>query len=227
MRRIILAAAMALASAPSAHASVCTAHTGDHWYAILQKAFTTRADHGAAIELDTTTLTSGSPGSEFVDHEMWYGVNGNCTYWVEVGVIDGRGYAGETNQSIFWADNRANGLGFHEHYPAVAWSLGVYYQARVAWAGNNSWNVFFGGVHVGTSTHNYYGSSQRCLEAGIEASRVAASDHDAGHMTSWQRKDTNNVWYHDWNGATTWSHCPLDIDVTNNVTTEVLHGPNH
>jgi hypothetical protein len=228
MSRIPFAVVMAVAIGPSAHASVCTPHLANqHWYAQILKFNTARAQHGAAINLETTTLTSGSPAIAFVNHEMWYGVTGNCSYWVEVGVKDGMtDSALVVNQAVFWADNRSNGGGYHEHYPAVAWKLGAYYQLVVQWAGGYSWNVYFGGVHLGTSTNNPYGGVYRCLQAGIEATRVAASDHVGGHMYNWLRKDTNNVWYHGWDGGSYYSDCPADIDASNGVTTEVLHGPN-
>jgi hypothetical protein len=228
MKRILLIAVAVIA--PTADASVCTHHpAGRHWYAELQKTYTTRAEHGAAINIETTTLTSGSPVSELVSHEMWYGVTGGCEYWVEVGVKDGVAHdsVNPVHHQVFWADNRANGGGYHEHYPAVGWSLGAYYQVKVVWAGNNSWNAYFGGVFLGTSTNNYYGGVHRCLLAGLEASRAAATDHVGGHMFGWARKARNDVWYQDWDGKSLWSDCPADIDVSSdNVTTEVLHGPN-
>jgi hypothetical protein len=233
MQRIfsVLAVAVAVAAAggaSNAHASVCSPHpAGRHWYAEMQKTYTPRAEHGAAINIDTTSLTTGSPDSQLVTHEMWYGVTGGCEYWVEVGVLDGAALGvGSPRHAVFWADVRANG-GLHVHLPAVGWRLGAYYQVKVTWAGNNSWNVYFGGVFLGTSTNNYYGGVNRCLLAGLEASRAAATDHVGGHMFGWARKARNDVWYQDWDGKSLWSDCPADIDVTtSNVTTEVLHGPN-
>jgi hypothetical protein len=228
MKRIVFAALLAAAGAPSALASVCSPHASGHYYAIIDKFVTSRAEHGAAINLETTTLSSGAPGSQFVNHEMWYGVTGNCTFWVEVGEKDGiTAASGPVHHQIFWADNRANGLGYHEHFPAIAWNLGSYYQLRIAWVGNNSWNIYFGGVFVGTSTRNFNGGSSRCLEAGIEATRAASTDHVGGRMYGWQRKDRFDRWNHDWDGISLQSDCPADIDVNSSgVTTEVLHGPN-
>jgi hypothetical protein len=39
--------------------------------------------------------------------------------------------------------------------------------------------------------------TEHILKAGIEASRADASDHVAGHMYGWARKDDNDVWYQD------------------------------
>jgi hypothetical protein len=134
---------------------------------------------------------------------------------------------GTKHRAIFWADNRANGGGYHEHYPNVSWKLGSYYQVKVVWAGNNSWNAYFGGVFLGRSAANYYGGTGRCLVAGLESMSAAAIDHVSGHMFGWARKARNDVWYQDWDGKSFYSTCPADIDVSsNNVTTEVLHGPN-
>jgi hypothetical protein len=228
MKRILLVAVAAAAAAPSARASVCTPYQGGQWFASLHKENTSKAEHGAAINVDTTSLTSGSPGAQFVAHTLTYGVTGNCAYWVGVGVIDGTdGTSSPVRRAIFWADRRGNGGGYHEHFPAVSWRFGAYYQLKVVWAGNNSWNAYFGGVYLGTSTGNYYGGVNRCLVAGIDASRAFPSDHVGGHMFGWARKARNDVWYQDWDGKSLYSTCPADIDVSgNNVTTEVLHGPN-
>jgi hypothetical protein len=232
MKRILFAAVAAIAAGggtPTADASVCSPHPAGHkWYAVMQKVDTTRAEHGAAINIDTTSLTSGNPGSVYVDHEMFYGVTGDCTYYVAVGVTDGvTAGSGPAHHAVFWADNRGNGGGYHEHYPSVGWNLGSYYQVKVVWAGNNSWNAYFGGVFLGRSGANFYGGVGRCLVAGIEATRAAATDHVGGHMFGWARKARNDVWYQDWDGKYLWSYCPADIDVSsNNFTTEVLHGPN-
>jgi hypothetical protein len=233
MHRILsaaVAAVVATGGASSTDASVCRPHpAGNTWYAVMGRDNTSRAEHGAAINIDTTALSTGSPASEFVDHEMWYSVNAACNYWVEVGVTDGYNQATGTvvHHAVFWADNRANGGGYHEHYPNVSWNLGAYYQVKVVWAGNNSWNSYFGGVFLGRSMSNYYGGVGRCLLAGLESTRAAATDHVGGHMFGWARKARNDVWYQDWDGKYLWSYCPADIDVSsNNVTTEVLHGPN-
>jgi hypothetical protein len=191
----------------------------------MGKGNTTRAEHGAAINIDTATLTASSPS--FVVHSMFYAVTGNCGYWVEVGVTDGATVSGTAHRAIYWADNRANGGGYHVHLPAVTWRFGAYYQVKVVWAGNNSWAAYFGGVHLGTSLRNYYGGTGRCLIAGLTAEGNLANMHVSGHMYGWARKARNDVWYQDWDGKTLHSLCPADIDVSsNNVTTETLHGPN-
>jgi hypothetical protein len=225
---MVLAATAVAAAAPSAHASVCTPYQGDQFFAIIQKYNTSKAEHGAAINVDTTQLTSSRPSTRFVDHQMYYGVTGDCSSWVSVGVMDGStGSSTAVRRHVFWADNRANGGGYHEHFPAVTWRLGAYYQMKVVWAGNNSWNAYFGGVFLGRSAANYYGGVYRCLVAGIDAGSDWPGDHVAGHMYGWARKARNDVWYQDWDGKSLFSICPADIDVSsNNVTTETLHGPN-
>jgi hypothetical protein len=232
MKRILLAAVVVVvaAGASSARASVCTRHpAGQLWYADIEKHGTTKAEHGAAINLETNTLASGYPDLVYVDHVMWYGVTANCRFYVVVGVTDGSSptSGGARHHAVFWGDNRANGGGYHEHFPSLAWDLSAYYQVKVVWAGNNSWAVYFGGVHLGTSLRNYYGGTGRCLAAGIAANGDDAKMHVTGHMYGWARKARNDIWYQDWDGKSFFSYCPADIDVSSiNETTETLHGPN-
>lgn len=214
-------------SAGVASASVCSPLTDPNanYYAQFFSANTSVAPHGASADLYTSSLTSGDPTIEFVNHEMWYGVTGNCTFWVEVGVSDGPAYAGGAHdQDIFWADQR-NGGGYHEHYSSASWSLNAWYTAKVGWAGNNSWDVYFGAIKLGTSTNNTPGSL-RCLQSGIEANYAFSSDHAGGRMTNWKHKSSGDVWSAGWGTSSLSSDCPADIDISNGITTEVLHGPN-
>ena len=207
-------------------ADACTTKGSGHYYEI-QYDITNDADHGASVAISTKHLTDATPSSSFVDHEMWYGVNASGSYWVEVGVTDGETFSGSAvNQHIFWADNRANGGGYHEHYPNVSWKIGPYYEAKVEWAGNDSWNVYFGGVHLGTSTHNFYGGTTRALEAGIEAVTAHAGDKVDGYMNNPKRKDANNQWYSGWQTPGIIQDCPGAIRRIDSLTLhEVLHGP--
>jgi hypothetical protein len=205
----------------------CHTHTSGHWYANLSNTNVseTVAGKGAAIYIYTNSLSSD--GSDFVDHEMWYGVVGGGAYWAEVGVTDGITSSGNyVNQRVFWADNR-NGGGYHEHYPSVGWKLNAWYQDKIVWSGQScAWDVYFGGVKLGTSTGNC-GGSNRYLAAGIEATSASSNEHVGGYMANWQRKDTSNNWHGDWSGATTSADCPADIITLPNTqeTEEVLHGP--
>ena len=214
-------------TAGARQALACHTHTSGHWYAILWNTSVsdTDAGRGAAINIDTNSLSSDA--SDFVDHEMWYGVVGGGAYWVEVGVTDGITSSGsDVNQHIFWADNR-NGGGYHEHYPSVSWQLNAFYQNKVVWSGQScAWDVYFGGVKLGTSTNNCAGSN-RYLAAGIEATSASTNEHVGGYLESWQRKDNSNNWHGDWSGATTTADCPADINTFSGVheTEEVLHGP--
>jgi hypothetical protein len=206
-------------------AEACHAHTSGHYYAILWNTDigSHEADRGAAVNIDTTSLTSDS--SNFVNHEFWYGVVPGGTYWVEVGVKDGLTFSGSTvNQHIFWADNRHGG-GYHEHYPAVSWKLNAYYQNKIIWAGRScAWDVYFGGVHLGTSTNQCSGTN-RYVAAGIEATTAGTNEKVTGHLESWQRKDNTNAWHNGWAGATGDADCPADINTSSTSTSEVLHGP--
>lgn len=170
-----------------------------------------------------SSLTTGDPANQFVDHEMWYGLNATFDYWVEVGFTDGETYAGgQVDTAFFWADNR-NGGGYHEHYPSATWTFNNYYTVKVTRSADSTWDVYLNGIDKGTSTNNPAGAN-RNLEAGIEATRADQSDHVGGHLTNWRRKDGNDNWYSDWDNATTWAYCPADINRNGSTTMEVLHG---
>jgi hypothetical protein len=209
----------------SPDAEACSSKpNGEHYYAVIDQEDTDKADHGAAIDIDTTSLASGSPSSQFVDQEMWYGVDKNGIYWVEVGVTDGvTDLGGSVNQAIFWAQNRH--AGYKEYYPSVSWHENAFYTVSVTWAGNDSWNVYFGGVKLGVSTSNYYGGAARSLTAGLEATRAASSDHDGGTMRNYRRKDNDDHWYTGWDGSRPWSYCPADIRTYGYALDDELHGP--
>jgi hypothetical protein len=217
----------ALATTFAAHpAHACTTKGSGHYY-VIQYDQTNDADHGARLALRTDNLTDSTPSSSFVDHEMWYGVNASGSHWVEVGVTDGETISGTAvNQHVFWADNRGGGGGYHEHYPNVSWKLGPYYQVMVQWAGNNAWNVYFGTIHLGTSTNNFDGGATRLLEAGIEAVHARSGDHVGGYINHPERKDANDHWYNGWQNPAFLEDCPGDMKRTDSLTThEVLHGP--
>jgi len=229
-RRAVLLAALAGGSATfvAKQALACHQHGSGHWYAILWNPSLSDnlAGRGAAIDIDTTSLTSNA--SNFVDHEMWYGVVGGGGYWVEVGVTDGITSSGnDVNHHVFWADNRDNGGGYHEHYPNVSWQFDAYYQNKIVWSGQScQWDVYFGGVNLGSSTNNCAGAN-RYLAAGIEATSASTDEHVGGFMADWQRKDNSSNWHSDWSGATVSADCPADINESSTVhqTQEVLHGP--
>ena len=218
---LIVIAALVLPRA----ADACSPYRGGHYYAILQKANATNATSGAAIYIFTNSLTAAN-GSSFVDHEMWYGVDGAGAHWVEVGVTDGvTEYGSVVHHAVFWADNRAGSGGYHEHYPSVRWSSNVYYQVQVAWAGVPcAWNVFFGGTYIGRSTANCAGPT-RMLEAGIESTNAAATQHVGGYMTGWEERARNNIWYRGWENPGLYATCPAAIKSYGPYTNEVLHGP--
>jgi hypothetical protein len=207
-------------------AEACTPKGSGHYY-VIQGVTTNAATHGASIDLATQALDDATPSSSFVDHEFWYGVTGDGRYWVEAGVTDGVTFTGsQVNHAIFWADNRGNGGGYHEHYPRVSWRLGLgYYRTQIQWAGNNAWDVYFGGVHLGQSTHNFYGGTARFLSSGIEAVTAHTGDHVQGYMATPRRKDSANAWHVGWGTVWTEEDCPGDLRRTNSVTFhEVLHG---
>jgi hypothetical protein len=219
-----LAAVVAVGVRPPSAEACSSKPSGSHYYAEIRKFNSLKADHGAAIDIDTTSVTTGSPSTQFVDHEMWYGVTGDCAYWVEVGVTDGlKQDGGQANQAIFWAQNRH--VGYKEYYPSVSWRENVFYTVSVTWIGNSSWNVYFGGVKLGVSTSNYYGGADRCMEAGLEATRADTSDRVGGSMHNYRRKDNDDHWYTGWDGSSAFAYCPADIRTYGFDFDDELHGP--
>jgi hypothetical protein len=237
-RALAALAGITAAAAPQI-ADACSTYEGGHYYAIIQKLDATNAANGAAIQIFTNSLTAANSTS-FVNHEMWYGVNGNGSYWVEVGFKDGSTCRSATSaydpqydcssiapvhQAVFWADQRANGGGYHEHYPSYKWLQDAYYEVQVDWAGVScAWNVYVGVSYVGTSTANCAGPT-RYLAAGIESTNAAATQHVGGYLTEWEEKHSNNAWAAGWEGAALYATCPADIRNYGNYTNEVLHGP--
>jgi hypothetical protein len=226
LRMLVALVAAAGATTAASDAGACsTKPSSSHYYAEISKYNATLADRGASVYIYTNSLTASNPSSGFVDHELWYGVNGGCNYWVEAGFTDGATYAGgSVNQHFFWADNR-NGGGYHEHYPSYAWALNHAYQVEVTWAGTAcAWNVTVGGNHLGTSTGNCAGT-YRCLEAGLESTNASSSQRVGGFLESWSQKDGSNNWHSGWSGANAWSYCPAQIGfVSSTATEEGLHG---
>jgi hypothetical protein len=221
-----LAAVIAIAVRPSDGEACSSRPSGSHYYAIIDKENSVRADHGAAIDIDTNSLSTGAPGSEFVDHEMWYGVDASGKYWVEVGVTDGaKSAGGSANHAIFWARNRRDRPGYKEYYPSVSWHENAFYTVSVTWAGNDSWNVYFGGVKLGVSHSNYYGGAGRTMSAGLEATRAKSTDHVGGTMRNYRRKDGDDHWYTGWDGSRPLSYCPADVKTDGFSFDDQLHGP--
>jgi hypothetical protein len=233
----IAATVLAGSIARSTDAKACTSgadpKTG-HYYAVIE-AFNVAnvANRGESALIYTDNLNNDAEdSSSFVTHEMWYGVTGDASYWVEVGVLDGAAdtpcflcLSNDVFKAVFWADNR-NGGGFNEHFPNVSWEQDQWYDAEVAFAGSAcSWNVVLGGHSLGTSTSNCAGTT-RALLAGLESTTTSSTARVDGRVKSWSAEDNNNKW-------TTWSpvfyaNCPADIEFTDSShseTKEELHGP--
>jgi hypothetical protein len=165
------------------------------------------ADQGSAIDIFTNALGVWDCNSipNFVNHEMWYGVNipppGQLGYWVEVGFNDGTNQNGSCDYDIYmWADNR-NGGGYHEHYFGSGWSFNTWYQAVVQQQPNScNWDVWLGNAYLGTSTSNCPGSGRQ-LSAGIESSTQSGNAWAKGFLEFWEELDSSRTWWMGWDGA--------------------------
>ena len=231
-------ALLALARAPDANA--CSGPNPDgHTYAEIVKANAGAATNGAEVLINTNSLTADNTWHfAFVNHEMWYGVDSTGSYWVEVGFKTGStcrsapsaagGCTGETpvNNAIFWADQRASGGGYHEHYPNVSWKYDAWYEAAVTYAGKScAWNVYVGGVYLGQSTGNC-ASGNRWLAAGLESTNYDSGQHVGGSLADWKELTVYGVWVNGWEDPGLYFNCPADIIWNGDwATEEQLHGP--
>ena len=213
----------AIVAMPTKAAATCS--LSSHCYAIVYAPYVNNAGHGAAADIRTDSLSSARPATNFVNHEMWYGLNGSGSFWVEVGFKSGVTYAsGSVYHRLFWADNR-NGGGYHEHFPSYGWRIGSWYRLQVSRAGNCAWNVYVSGTRVGTSTSNCAGGS-RDLNVGLEATEVTRNDHGGGASAGWASLDANNRWHSGfWQNASLLEDSPTAIHRYSGYTYEVLHGP--
>jgi len=213
----------------AAAALTASANASAHYYGILvSNDIPIEADWGNSVVIETFEF--GSSCSNFVNHEMWYGVVPGATYWVEVGFKDGlTGSGGCVADADFWADYR-NGGGYNEHYPGNSWILGDWYQLMITIDTSNhcNWNVEVGGLVLGTSTSNCPGTG-RYVAAGIEATTQGTSESTKGFLTQWEEENTNGTWLNGWDGASLSENSPPYIEFvsgTNNTTLEeVLNEP--
>jgi hypothetical protein len=109
------------------------------------------------------------------------------TYYVRVGLA--HGFANQNILTLYWADERP-GPSYNEHQlSAGLWN--TKYHLVVDWEGNNSWNIFVGNTHVGTSTSNPGPSVY--MATGLDTSDPSNSGYYAV-TNPMQWKNTSNVW---------------------------------
>jgi len=199
IRRLIVAAFVAVAAlfvAPPAMAQ--------EYYAYLYNNDipTGDADDGSWINIYTAILSLGSC-SNAITHEMWYETYADGAYWVEVGVQSGYPIGLCFEQILYWADNRPNGGGYHQHFNGnVSWQFDEWYGMSITTGGPGSceWDVVFGGVSLGVSTSNCPGTG-RTLVAGIQHNvSASATDYVLGDFTNWERLNSSDDWWNGWDG---------------------------
>jgi hypothetical protein len=154
--------------------------------------------HGSAAD-----WTSGA----FVDEELWVGTDNGPpgSNWVEVGYTYGNltGYTGP-GPNWFWADQRPNGGSYNEHLttfpnPSNYWNQNI--SVAASYTGSNTWKVYIGGTHQGTSTANPGVSGY--LQAGLEACTSSGSSYLNGSVDgSLEWQDYTGAWHSDWPSAT-------------------------
>ena len=214
----IAVATLAVAIGRPAEAAACTARPdgNDHYYAVVEAYnMANEANEGAGVDLLTNNLNADS--SDFVSHEMWYGVTGDASYWVEVGVM-----AGMAN-GVFWADNR-NGGGYNEHFYDVEsdQANGVVVAATsVACTWRWPSTITFSAPRPRTAR----GPPARSLRE-LESTSAGSVAHVDGRMQGWIVSNTGL--FSNWSPAAFYATCPADIKFTDSThvqTEEELHGP--
>jgi hypothetical protein len=185
--------AVVLAPASPAHAATCSP---SHCYAVVEWNRSTTL-HGLSEVLNVSCLTTANPSSNFVTEEMWLGTGSSSTgqYWVEEGMAYGAPQG--ASRYYFWADNRPNGGGYHEHDLTISASLHTNYVDDIIWIPPNSWGVYRGGTSLGTSTVN--GGTSLWESTGEETTNTSAQA--AATMTGLWYKNTSDTWVENWTGA--------------------------
>jgi hypothetical protein len=94
-----------------------------------------------------------SPG-QFINWELWSAMDGGND-WVEAGLTYGYLYDNThgNNFDWFWADQRPNGGGYHEHFISAGWSK-TWANVAIYDLGGGSWSVQRNGTQEGVSTNN-------------------------------------------------------------------------
>lgn len=173
-------------------AMACT--LSDHCYAISQ--VLKSSNHGMFGTLYVHCLFSPS-SSEFVNQEIW-DVEASGSYWVEVGVKDGRDFNGvNRDQGWFWADSRPGG-GYNEHFIDSHVSLDTDHDVQIERNGSAMWNVYGGNTfhQIGTSTSNPI--TMDFGQAGSEYTLNSGSGmRDTGVVGGLEYQDSSNN-FHFW-----------------------------
>ncbi len=159
----------ASASAGCSDSNICYARA---WWQVSAPA----GFEGGELDLRTNCMTDSDPTTQIMTNEMWV-ADYSAAYWTEAGISIGPRDGGGVSYypSYYWADNRPNGGGYHEHWFGEYSPLDTdeYSHIQETSAGSGSWSVNVGG-NLGTSTSNFSGPAG-VLTTGTE------SHTDTGH----------------------------------------------
>jgi hypothetical protein len=130
---------------------------------------------------------------------MWLATTDTTfNYWVEEGITEGEHYDGTcgNGDQFFWADNRPNGGGYHEHYPGGSVGLNTTYTYKIMFDGNTTYEVDRNGSNIG------YSNGSICCGTYVQAGAEATTDSAtvSGEASGLQKK-LNNTWSYNWTGA--------------------------
>jgi hypothetical protein len=145
---------------------------------------------GSDLEVDCVGVTH--PDTDWVNYEMWLDT-GDGSDWIESGMTLGTLFAapGQPQGFVwFWADQRSNGGGYHEHYIGPA-TTGEASNVSFYGAGNGNWDIYKAGSKVGFSSG--VGTSSGGGSNGAES--ITTSAVLVGHTDSWGFYDLNNKWH--------------------------------
>lgn len=182
-------------SAPPA--SACDNSSSGHCYAI---AYAYKADLGVYGQIYLVCQYMPDNGYR-LQNEIW-DVSTDGAYWTEAGVTSGKAYDNNYySKHWFWADNRPNGGGYHEHEVAGTANTEVRYPVEIVWAGSDTWEVFGGNSFtlIGQSTPQPLTSSG-LMEAGTEYTAPPGNGmRNVGSVYDLEYQSLQGNWYF-WGG---------------------------
>jgi len=136
--------------APAAFA--CDDGANNHCYAIANNHSLETGVYGQ-LYITCMYAPNNVNAGYFATNEVWNGSTDGL-YFTEGGVFSGAANGNYYSKSWFWADQRPNGGGYHEHPGGGTPNTGTRYPVEIVWAGNNTWNIYGGNSDtlIGQST---------------------------------------------------------------------------
>jgi hypothetical protein len=186
-----LFAPLIVGPATPAFASGCVPTTTNHCYGVYEWDMGVYPTYGGAANLLATSLFTQFPDNcDFATNELWVTPD-LWTDWVEEGQV----YADDCYSDVawFWADQRPNGGGYHEHWVSQSY-LSTSYDAKIWYAGSSRYYLYRDGTQIGTSTSEP--GPVNALESGNEVDGPVSAVHSHTHTLQWidSTNHTHSYW---------------------------------